>query len=46
VSDLDGGSRYLDTGNLIAGAPGVQAELLARIAGVAGEADLDRLLAD
>jgi len=43
VSDLDGGRRYLATGNLIAGSPRVHAELLEKIAAVAGEAELARI---
>jgi myo-inositol-1(or 4)-monophosphatase len=43
VTDLDGGQSYLSRGNLVAGAPGVQAELLARVARHAGEADLEAL---
>jgi len=44
VSDLDGGGRYLTTGNLIAGSPGVHAELLEKISAVAGEAELARII--
>lgn len=44
VSDLDGGNRYLETGNLIAGSPGVYAELFKRIAPLASEAGLDLIV--
>ncbi|MCP4201402.1 MAG: inositol monophosphatase [bacterium] len=44
VSDLDGGGRYLETGNLIAGSAGVHAELFKRIAALASEAELDSLV--
>ena len=44
VSDLDGGSNYLETGNLIAGSPGVFRELFARIEAIAGEGTLDLLV--
>jgi myo-inositol-1(or 4)-monophosphatase len=45
VSDLDGGDRYLETGNLVAGTPAVFAELLDRIGALANEAELDSLVA-
>ncbi len=44
VSDLDGGGRYLETGNLVAGSPGVHIELCKRIATLASEAKLDLLV--
>lgn len=44
ATDLDGGSRYLESGNLIAGSPGVQAELLSRAAAVVGEEELAGIL--
>jgi myo-inositol-1(or 4)-monophosphatase len=44
VTDLDGGGRYLDPGNVVAGGPAVQEELLATVAAVAGEAALESLL--
>ena len=43
VSDLDGGDRYLASGNLLAGTAGVHRELLELVSGVAGEALLDEL---
>lgn len=42
ATDLDGGDRYLESGNLVAGAPGVHAELLARVNGLVDEAGMDR----
>jgi len=44
LSDLDGGERYLEAGNVLAGSPGVHAGLLAVTRGLASEADLDRLV--
>lgn len=44
LSDLDGGDRYLISGNLLAGNPGVHAGLLAVAKGHASEAELDRLV--
>ena len=41
VSDLDGGSRYLETGNLVAGGAGVHPELLAAVRQHADEAALE-----
>jgi myo-inositol-1(or 4)-monophosphatase len=41
VSDLDGGGRFLETGNVIAGGPAVHRELLAVVGGHADEARLD-----
>lgn len=41
VSDLDGGAAYLRSGNLVAGAPAVHAELLELIAPHASESVLD-----
>lgn len=43
VTDLDGGTGYLRRGNVVAGAPRVQAELRERVARHAGEADLAAL---
>lgn len=43
VSDLDGGARYLDGGNVIAGAPAVQRELLAVVARHGDESALRRI---
>lgn len=40
VTDLDGGDRFLDHGNLVAGGPGVQPELRAAVARHADEAAL------
>jgi myo-inositol-1(or 4)-monophosphatase len=44
VSDLDGGGRYLETGNVLAGGAGVFAELRQRVGGHASEARLDELV--
>lgn len=44
VTDLDGGRDFLRTGNLLAGAGGVQAGLLEVLRRHASEADLDRLV--
>jgi myo-inositol-1(or 4)-monophosphatase len=44
VTDLDGGARHLETGNVVAGAAGVHPELLAAVARTAGEATLDSLV--
>lgn len=44
VTDLDGGGRYLDSGNVVAGGPGVHGELLAEVAGVVDEEALGSLL--
>ena len=44
LSDLDGGARFLVSGNVLAGSPGVHAGLLAVAKGHASEADLDRLV--
>ncbi len=44
VSDLDGGGGYFRGGNVVAGAPGVQRELLALVARHAGEARIDELV--
>jgi len=41
VTDLDGGERFLDTGNVIAGGAAVHQELLAVIAGHVDEGRLD-----
>jgi myo-inositol-1(or 4)-monophosphatase len=43
VSDLDGGNRYLETGNLVAGTPAVHRDLLALVAEHASEAHLDEI---
>ncbi|MFN7961549.1 MAG: inositol monophosphatase family protein [Thermoanaerobaculia bacterium] len=44
VSDLDGGRRYLASGNVVAAAPGVFEQLRAALAHHASEALLDRLV--
>jgi myo-inositol-1(or 4)-monophosphatase len=44
ATDLDGGRRFLRTGNLVAGSPAVQAEILALVAAEASEADLDAMV--
>jgi myo-inositol-1(or 4)-monophosphatase len=44
VSDLDGGAEHLVGGNVVGGAPGVHAELLAAVSAHADEALLDRLV--
>jgi len=44
VSDLDGGRTFMAGGNLVAGAPGVQRELLAVVSRHAGEAWLDEVV--
>ena len=44
VTDLDGGRDFLRTGNLLAGAPGVQQGLREVLRRHAGEAELDRLV--
>jgi myo-inositol-1(or 4)-monophosphatase len=41
ITDLDGGGRYLETGNVIAGGPAVHHELLAAIGRHADESRLD-----
>jgi myo-inositol-1(or 4)-monophosphatase len=43
VSDLDGGERYFAGGNVVAGGPGVQRELLAAVGRHASEAEIERL---
>jgi myo-inositol-1(or 4)-monophosphatase len=43
LSDLDGGERFFAGGNIVAGGPAVQRELLAVVSRYAGEALLDRL---
>jgi len=43
VTDLDGGHRSFESGNVIAGAPAVQRELLAIAERHASEAEIDRL---
>jgi myo-inositol-1(or 4)-monophosphatase len=43
VTDLDGGRRYFAGGNVVAGAPAVQRELLDIVMRHAGEAEIDRL---
>lgn len=43
VTDLDGGGRYFQGGNIVAGAPSVQAALQAAVAHHASEAEIDRL---
>jgi myo-inositol-1(or 4)-monophosphatase len=44
VSDLDGGRRFLDSGNVVAGTPGVHRELLAVVAEHASEALVEELV--
>ncbi len=44
ATDLDGGSEYLSSGNVLAGAPGVHRDLLAVMARHAGEARMDELV--
>lgn len=44
ISDLDGGNRYLETGNLVAGAPDLHEPLRALIGRHANEAELGRRL--
>jgi len=44
VTDLDGGRDFLRTGNVLAGAKGVQAALLEVVGRHADEAELDRLV--
>jgi len=44
VSDLDGGRRMLDGGNILAGTPGVHRDLLAVVAEHASEALVDELV--
>ena len=41
ITDLDGGGRHLDTGNVIAGGPAVHAELLAAVGRHADESRVD-----
>ncbi|HVT61007.1 MAG TPA: inositol monophosphatase family protein [Thermoanaerobaculia bacterium] len=43
LTDLDGGERFFGGGNVVAGGPAVQRELLAAVARHASEAQLDRL---
>jgi myo-inositol-1(or 4)-monophosphatase len=43
LSDLDGAGRYLESGNVVAGGPAVQRDLLAVVRGHADEALIDRL---
>ena len=42
MSDLDGGAGYLESGNVVAGGPGVHLELLATLAARGGEAEVER----
>ena len=44
LSDLDGGARYLTSGNVLAGNPGVHADLLAVARVHASEATVERLV--
>ncbi len=46
VSDLDGGERFLESGNVVAGGPGLQPELRRAVARHAGESVLAALAAD
>ena len=41
VSDLDGGDRYVETGNIVAGSPGVHRDLLELVAEHTSEAHLE-----
>jgi myo-inositol-1(or 4)-monophosphatase len=43
VTDLDGGARYFEGGNVVAGGPGVHRDLLEIVRRHASEAELDRL---
>src|SRR5436305_5551200 len=43
VTDLDGGQGFFRSGNVVAGGPGVQPELLAAVGRHASEEALDRL---
>ncbi len=43
ISDLDGGDRYLESGNVLAGPPAVHRELLAAVGRHASESRLDEL---
>jgi myo-inositol-1(or 4)-monophosphatase len=43
VSDLDGGGRFFQSGNILAGGPAVQAGLRRVVASHASEAEIDRL---
>jgi myo-inositol-1(or 4)-monophosphatase len=43
VTDLDGGERYFQGGNIVAGAPAVQRELLEIVKRHGSEAEIDRL---
>jgi myo-inositol-1(or 4)-monophosphatase len=43
VTDLDGGASFLASGNVVAGAPGVQRQLLAAVSRHADETALERL---
>jgi myo-inositol-1(or 4)-monophosphatase len=45
ITDLDGGERYFDSGNVVAGGPAVHPELLAAVRRHASEDGLDRLSA-
>ena len=44
VSDLDGGAGYLESGNVLAGTPGVHRDLLSEVAGVTSEDDLESIV--
>ncbi len=44
VTDLDGGDGYLESGNVVAGAPGVHAELLALLGRHTSESRMDDLV--
>ncbi len=46
VSDLDGGGRYLETGNVVAGGAKVQQKLLATVRRHADEAALEQLVSE
>ena len=44
ATDLDGGSEFLEKGSVIAGSPGVQADLQSLVDGLGGETALERLV--
>ncbi len=44
VSDLDGGDKYLESGNVLAGTPGVHSDLLATVSSRVSEAELERVV--
>jgi myo-inositol-1(or 4)-monophosphatase len=44
VTDLDGGDQYLASGNVLAGAPGVHADLLGKVSELVSEELLERVV--